>query len=55
MEDEWQAVAYARRLQRDIRGATLHLYEEAGHFLMEDAPLPVAAQVIDFVNDIGRM
>lgn len=55
MEDEWQAVAYARRLQRDIRGATLHLYEEAGHFLMEDVPLPVAAQVIDFVNDIGRI
>ncbi|WP_235038344.1 alpha/beta fold hydrolase [Pantoea sp. 18059] len=49
-EDEWQPVEYARRLQRDIVSSTLHIFEQAGHFLMEDAPLPVAAQVIDFVN-----
>lgn len=54
-QDEWQPVAYAYRLQRDIPGATLHLYEQAGHFLMEDAPLPVAAQVIAFVNHLERM
>lgn len=54
-QDEWQPVAYAYRLQRDIPGATLHLYEQAGHFLMEDAPLPVAAQVIVFVNHLERM
>lgn len=49
-EDEWQPVEYARRLQRNIVSSTLHIFEQAGHFLMEDAPLPVAAQVIDFVN-----
>lgn len=54
-QDEWQPVAYAYRLQRDIPGATLHLYEQAGHFLMEDVPLPVAAQVIVFVNHLERM
>lgn len=49
-QDEWQPVEYGRRLQRDILSSTLHIYQQAGHFLMEDAPLPVAAQLIDFVN-----
>lgn len=49
-EDEWQPVEYGKRLQRDIVSSTLHIYEKAGHFLMEDAPLLVAAQLIDFIN-----
>ncbi|MFL6615777.1 MAG: alpha/beta fold hydrolase [Pantoea agglomerans] len=49
-EDEWQPVEYSQRLQRDIASSTLHFYEEAGHFLMEDVPLSVAAQVISFIN-----
>jgi pimeloyl-ACP methyl ester carboxylesterase len=54
VEDAWQPVAYARRLQRDIPGAAVHLYEQAGHFLMEDVPLPVAAQVIAFIQNLER-
>lgn len=49
-EDEWQPVEYSQRLQRDISSSTLHIYEQAGHFLMEDAPLPVARQVVEFIN-----
>jgi pimeloyl-ACP methyl ester carboxylesterase len=54
VEDAWQPVAYARRLQRDIPGAAVHLYEQAGHFLMEDVPQPVAAQVIAFIQNLER-
>lgn len=53
-DDEWQPVHYARRLQHDIPGSTLHIYQHAGHFLMEDIPQPVAAQVIAFVNQSTR-
>ena len=53
-QDEWQPVAYGHRLQRGIPGATLHLFDEAGHFLMEDAPAAVAAQVIAFIHQLER-
>jgi pimeloyl-ACP methyl ester carboxylesterase len=47
-EDAWQPVEYAHRLAGDIPGATLHIIEEAGHFLMEDAPDEVVAHVAAF-------
>ncbi|VVN71259.1 alpha/beta fold hydrolase [Pseudomonas fluorescens] len=36
------------RLAADIPGATLHIIEEAGHFLMEDAPDAVVGYVAEF-------
>ena len=48
-EDEWQPLAYAHRLQNDIRGAVLQVVENAGHFLMEDAPERVSDYLLDFI------
>jgi pimeloyl-ACP methyl ester carboxylesterase len=48
-EDEWQPLEYAHRLQRDIPGAVLHLVENAGHFLMEDAPEQVSDHLRAFI------
>jgi pimeloyl-ACP methyl ester carboxylesterase len=48
-EDEWQPLAYAHRLQNDIRGAVLQVVENAGHFLMEDAPERVSEYLLDFI------
>lgn len=53
--DEWQPVAYARRLAGDIPGARLHLVPEAGHFLMEDAPEAVARRVLSFVAETAAL
>lgn len=52
-EDEWQPVAYAKRLAKDIPGASLTIIPKAGHFLMEDAPEAVAENVIRFVRGAG--
>jgi pimeloyl-ACP methyl ester carboxylesterase len=48
-DDEWQPVEYARRLLGDIPGATLHVLENAGHFLMEDAPERVSEYLQGFI------
>ncbi len=48
--DEWQPVAYARKLAADIPGATLHIIPEAGHFPMEDKPAEVAELVIQHIS-----
>ncbi|KFE49511.1 alpha/beta fold hydrolase [Pseudomonas syringae] len=49
-EDEWQSVSYAHRLHSDIPGSSLYLLENAGHFLMEDAPDEFAAKAIAFIH-----
>lgn len=54
-EDEWQPLAYAHRLQKDIPGAALHVLENAGHFLMEDAPAQVSEHVLDFIVRVHRL
>jgi pimeloyl-ACP methyl ester carboxylesterase len=51
-EDEWQPLAYAHRLQNDIRGAVLQVVENAGHFLMEDAPERVGEYLLDFIGRV---
>lgn len=51
-EDEWQPLAYAHRLQNDIRGAVLQVVEDAGHFLMEDAPERVSEYLLDFIGRV---
>jgi pimeloyl-ACP methyl ester carboxylesterase len=48
-EDEWQPVSYAKRLATDIPGADLGIIQEAGHFLMEDAPEKVVTELRDFL------
>jgi pimeloyl-ACP methyl ester carboxylesterase len=52
-EDEWQPLAYAHRLQNDIRGAVLQVVENAGHFLMEDAPERVSEYLLDFIGRVN--
>jgi pimeloyl-ACP methyl ester carboxylesterase len=52
-EDEWQPLAYAHRLQNDIRGAVLQVVENAGHFLMEDAPERVSGYLLDFIGRVN--
>ncbi|GAA0522288.1 alpha/beta hydrolase [Saccharopolyspora thermophila] len=44
-EDRWQPLHYAQRLVRDIPGAQLTVVPAAGHFLMEDAPASVVAEL----------
>lgn len=48
-QDRWQPVSYAHRLAADIPGAELVVVEGGGHFLMEDVPDRVAAEVVDFL------
>lgn len=49
-EDRWQPVAYAHRLVEDIPDAELHVFKDAGHFVMEDAPDRVAGQIASFLD-----
>lgn len=49
--DEWQPVEYGFRLADDIPDADLHVFEDAGHFLMEDAPDRVANQLLTFLDE----
>ncbi|MGC6373310.1 alpha/beta fold hydrolase [Pseudomonas sp. K2I15] len=53
-EDEWQPLAYAHRLQKDIPGAVLQVVENAGHFLMEDAPAQVSKCVFGFIGRVHK-
>ncbi|CAL9355018.1 alpha/beta fold hydrolase [Streptomyces sp. enrichment culture] len=49
-QDRWQPLHYAQRLSAAIPGATLLTVPEAGHFLMEDAPARVVAEIKDFLT-----
>jgi pimeloyl-ACP methyl ester carboxylesterase len=49
-QDSWQDPAYATKLAHDIPGASLHMIDDAGHFVMEDQPEAVAAQIRSFVG-----
>jgi pimeloyl-ACP methyl ester carboxylesterase len=49
--DLWQPVEYAYRLADDIPDADLHVFEDAGHFLMEDTPDRVANQLLTFLDE----
>jgi pimeloyl-ACP methyl ester carboxylesterase len=53
-EDEWQPTSYARRLRRDIPNSELVVVPEAGHFLMEDAPERVTAELSGFFAEDGN-
>jgi pimeloyl-ACP methyl ester carboxylesterase len=46
--DGWIAPSVANRLHRAIPGSRLSMIDGAGHFCPEDAPEPVAHQLIDF-------
>ena len=49
-DDPWQTIADARRLAADIPGATLQPVERASHWLQQDAPDVVAAQIAAFLE-----
>lgn len=49
-DDLWQPVSYAQRLCRDIPFADLSVVPGAGHFLPEDAPSELAAEILDFIG-----
>jgi pimeloyl-ACP methyl ester carboxylesterase len=48
-QDRWLPVADAFRLQNDIKGATLAIFEKAGHDPMEEDPRGTAAAVAAFL------
>lgn len=48
--DGWQRVEWAYRLRDAIPGATLHVVPDAGHFVLEDAPEPVVAELLSFLD-----
>jgi pimeloyl-ACP methyl ester carboxylesterase len=48
-QDRWVPVADAFRLQGDIKGATLAIFEKAGHDPMEEDPKGTAAAVAAFL------
>lgn len=50
-DDEWQRTSYAQRLTEDIPGAELTVIPNAGHFLMEDAPDRVVAELTAFLGN----
>lgn len=50
-EDRWQPLAYGRRLAADIPGAELRVVPGAGHFLPEDAPARVAAEITELCGE----
>ena len=49
-DDPWQTIADARRLAADIPRATLRPVERASHWLQQDAPDVVAAQIAAFLE-----
>lgn len=49
-QDEWQPTSYAERLEEDIPGATLTRIPQSGHFVMEDAPERVTAELVGFLR-----
>ena len=48
-DDLWQPVSYAERLCGDIPGAELSILANAGHFLPEDAPDALTAEILAFL------
>jgi len=53
-EDEWQPISHAHKLAGDIPTAALTTVSEAGHFLMEDAPERVVAELVRFFEEVPR-
>jgi haloalkane dehalogenase len=41
---------YLAEWRRRFPAAEVHRFPEAGHYVLEDAPEPVTARVLDFLN-----
>ena len=52
--DDYARVAGAHRFAEEIPGAELVILEDAGHFLMEDDPDRVGAEIGRFLAGVGR-
>ena len=52
--DDYAPVAGAHRFAREIPHAELVVLEDAGHFLMEDDPERVGAEIGKFLSGVGR-
>ncbi|KAK7420438.1 hypothetical protein QQZ08_010425 [Neonectria magnoliae] len=50
VDDAWQAVDWAHKLQGAIPGSELHLIEDAGHFSPEDQPEKISELVVSFLG-----
>lgn len=53
-EDRWIPVDQAERLKQYITNADLHIIDDAGHFLMEDAPEEVSGYLANFLAPSQR-
>ena len=51
-QDRWVPIADAFRLQHDIKGAKLEIFEKLGHNPMEEDPKATAAAVAAFLKPI---
>lgn len=49
-KDPFQQPAYARKLQSAIPGARLKWFDDAAHWIMEEKPIEVAAELKAFLN-----
>jgi pimeloyl-ACP methyl ester carboxylesterase len=49
-EDRFASARMAERFQREIPGSELHVLEQAGHFVWEDAPQRSAAILVEFLR-----
>ncbi len=49
--DEWLPLANAFRFKDALPNSELIIYDDLGHVLMEEAPVPTAQDVVDFLED----
>ena len=52
-KDEFAPVGGAYRLQKQLPGARLVVLDDAGHYLMEDDPTRVSAEIGAFLRELG--
>jgi haloalkane dehalogenase len=52
--DDYAPVSGAHRFAREIPGTEVVVLDDAGHFLMEDDPERVGAEIARFLSTVGR-
>lgn len=50
-EDTWVPIERGRKLHRMIPNSTFRVVEDCGHLLIEEKPMAVAQEILDFIRD----